>query len=233
MKSITFTTEEKARMFDEIAEKFYNRNFGSLSKADMDLMMFRFYFEALMGDNTYQNGNINFHTCSDYNMSRELGISQQRVRNLKVKYQLTSPTDFAWEAALSKLTEKAKYDKDSQKITLNIPDPNLYIEIQNFIEEKGAYVEKQLNSKILQLRTDDYITLILATEDDANKKRIIKSIKEQNKANEKDNSVLDEHNIGKWLLRHSQDAISVVSNLCSLVSSSNLLAPALLMLIQK
>ena len=59
---------------------------------------------------------------------------------------------------------------------INIPDPNLFIEIQNFIEDQGAYVEKQLNSKILQLRIEYYIDLIVALEPDTSRKKIIKEL---------------------------------------------------------
>lgn len=58
-----------------------------------------------------------------------------------------------------------------QKI-VNISDPNLYLDIQNFIEEKGVVVEKQLNSKLLQIRAEYYIDLVISLEEDATRKEI-------------------------------------------------------------
>ncbi len=233
MEKIIFTKEQKAQMFDEIAKEYYNKNFGHLSKSEIDLKMFKFYFETLMGENDYGKGTIDFHKCSDYNISKELGISQQRVRNFKIKYQLSCTDEFKWQNALSELTKNAKYDKATRKVTINIPDPNLYIEIQNFIEENGAYVEKQLNSKILQICADDYIVLILAIEDEENRKNIIKKMKAQFKEQNKNNSVFEERDIWKNIIEQSGNVLSVVNQICGMVSPGNALASALLTLLTK
>lgn len=57
-------------------------------------------------------------------------------------------------AYFAKLTENTRYDQDTGKVILSIPNPNLALEIQNFIEDSGAYVEKQLNAKLLQIRAE-------------------------------------------------------------------------------
>ncbi|MCC8126351.1 MAG: hypothetical protein LIO92_02995 [Clostridiales bacterium] len=104
-----FTEEDKIKFFDEIAEHFYERNFGTFAKADMELLMFRFYPEKLTDANMREDGTIDYSKCSDYNISKELGITQQRVRNLKVKKQLVYPTDVEWEKSLANLTKNARY----------------------------------------------------------------------------------------------------------------------------
>ena len=177
MKYVSFNDEEKIELFDEIISHFYNSNFGQLSKSDIELMMFNIYIKKLISGNLNYDGTIDYKKCSDYKISQDLGITQQKVRNLKVKNQLINPIDYDWKAAFAKLTENARYDKTTGKIVINIPDPNLFIEIQNFIEDQGAYVEKQLNSKILQLRVEYYIDLIVALEPDASRKKIIKELK--------------------------------------------------------
>ena len=88
MKHITFTEKEKCEMFDKIAEKFYNSNFGQTSKADFELLMFNFYIRKIISDNMNSDGTIDYNKCSDYKISKGLGITQQKVRNLKVKNQL-------------------------------------------------------------------------------------------------------------------------------------------------
>lgn len=223
MEPISFTTEEKVEMFDEIAAHFYQANFGQMSKQDIELMMFHFYIEKLVRDNMCDDGTINYQGCSDYRISKELGITQQRVRNLKVKNQLVHPIAYDWRAALAKLTKDARYDPATKKITLNIPDPNLYLEIQNFIEEQGEYVEKQLNSKVLQLRAEYYLELVISLEPEDTRKSIIKKLKKQFLQGEKENANFDEKNIGKSLIEAAVNITEVAANVSSLLSPENLL----------
>ena len=177
MKYINFTNEEKVELFDEIANHFYNSNFGLMSKSDMELLMFHIYIEQIIKQNMNEDGTIDYRNCSDYKISQELGITQQRVRNLKVKNQLRNPIKFDWQRALAGITANARYDKNTGKILMNIPDPNLYIEIQNFLEDQGGYVETQLNSKILQIRAEYYIELVISLEPEESRTKIIKALK--------------------------------------------------------
>jgi len=231
MKNISFTDDEKIQIFDEIISHFYNANFGQMSKADIELMMFRFYIEKMVAENRFEDGSINYQMCSDYRISQDLGITQQRVRNLKVRNQLTNPIDYDWKVALAKLTEHARYDSRKHMVMLNIPDPNLYLEIQNFIEENGAYVEKQLNSKILKLRAEHYIDLIVSLEPEESRRRIIKRLKKQLKDEGKDNLVLDESNVGKVLLDSALNITTIVANLSNIISPQNVVGVALLNLL--
>lgn len=231
MKYISFNDEEKIELFDEIVSHFYNSNFGQLSKSDMELMMFNIYIKKMISENRNSDGTIDYRCCSDYKISQDLGITQQKVRNLKVKNQLINPIDYDWKAALARLTENARYDKNSGKIVINIPDPNLFIEIQNFIEDQGAYVEKQLNSKILQLRVEYYIDLIVSLEPDVTRKKIIVELKKQIKAEGKDDKLFDDNNIGKSLLETTANITTVAANISSLVSPENLIGVALMKLL--
>ena len=231
MKYISFNDEEKIELFDEIVSHFYNSNFGQLSKSDMELMMFNIYIKKLISDNRNSDGTIDYKKCSDYKISQDLGITQQKVRNLKVKNQLINPIDYDWKAALAKLTENARYDRSTGKIVINIPDPNLFIEIQNFIEDQGAYVEKQLNSKILQLRVEYYIDLIVSLEPEVTRKKIIAELKKQIKAEGKDDKLFEDNNIGKSLLETTANITTVVANISSLVSPENLIGVALMKLL--
>lgn len=232
MELVKFSDEDKIRMFDEIAKHYYKFNFGQMSKSEMDLLMFHFYIEKLNSDHINEDGTIDYRECSDYKISKDLGITQQRIRNLKVKDQLQYPKDdYDWEKALAALTKNARYDKNTNKITLNIPDPNLYIEIQNFIEEKGAYVEKQLNSKILQIRAEYYIDLVLAVEDKDNRKKIIKELKKDFKKSGADDDAFDELEIGKSLIESAVNVTSIMANISGLISPGNYIGKALAALI--
>lgn len=233
MELVNFSKDDKEKMFTEIAELFFNKNFGQLSKSDMELLMFRFYLEKLVSNSIKKDGTIDYNKCSDYKISKELGITQQRVRNLKVKCQLKYPMEYNWQKALASLTSNARYDQKTHKITLNIPDPNLYLEIQNFIEEHGAYVEKQLNSKVLQLRIEYYIDLILSFEDGDSRKKIIKKLKEHFKSASKNETSFDESNIGKSLIDGVVNITTIAASITGLISPQNVVGSALIGLLQR
>jgi hypothetical protein len=59
MKYIEFTNKEKVEMFDEIAKKFYNHNFGTFSKSEMELMMFNFYIKKIVSTNVESDNTSN------------------------------------------------------------------------------------------------------------------------------------------------------------------------------
>lgn len=229
---IEFTSEEKAEYFDRIASHFYNANFGQLSKSDMEILMFDIYIDKMISMHKNDSGTIDYNKCSDYRISKDLGITQQRVRNLKIKKQLRNPVEYDWKCALAGLIKNARYDEATHKITLNIPDPNLYLEIQNYLEEQGAYIEKQLNSKILQMRAEYFLELSLMLEPEANRKDIIKAIKNDIKQSHKDNIVLDEKHIGKTFLSKGLDLIITIMNLPSEISFENKVGQAFIGLLK-
>lgn len=88
--------------------------------------------------------------------------------------------------------KNARYDEKTQRISLNIPDPNLFLEIQNYLEEKGAFIDIQLNRKILQMRAEYFVELSLLLENEENRKEVIKKIRKTLKASEKGNAVFYE-----------------------------------------
>lgn len=230
MKYVEFTNDDKIKFFNEISECFYSANFGTLSKSEFELMMFRFYIEKMITANTLEDGTIDYSKCSDYKISKDLGITQQRVKNLKVKNQLTHPIHFDWKRALAKITENARYDKVTQKVMLNIPDPNLYLEIENFIEDSGAYIEKQLNNKVLQLRAEYYIDLIVALEPEENRDKIKKTLKNMLKKAGKDEKSFVDKEIGKSLLETTVNITEIVANISGIISPENIVGKAFLKL---
>lgn len=229
---MVFSDNEKISCFDRIASQFYSRNFGQMSKSDIELMMFDIFMKKMIEDNRDTNGTIDYSKCSDYRISQELGITQQKVKNLKVKSQLVYPVDYDWKLALAKLIKNARFDKQTQKVTLNIPDPNLYLEIRNFIEEQGAYVEVQLNSKILQLRAEDFVDLALALEPESNRQEIIKCFKKTFREHCKNDDVFTNKGIGEFLVSEILDAPGIADTICSIIPFPSPILKALLWLIK-
>ena len=226
-----WSTEEKEKIFDILSEKYYKNNFGTFSKADCDLLMFSFYIEKMVRDNSDDNNVVNYNICSDYTIAKELGITPQKVRNLKIKKQLVYPITFDWKKSLASLLKNARYDDDTKKITLMIPDPNLLYEIEAFLEEHGGYICTQLNKKLLQVRVEYFFELAVLCEEKKNQDKIIKAIKKELKEKNKSEKAFDDKNIGKSLLDVGVSVTSILDNVSSLFSPGNIIKEAVLKII--
>lgn len=143
---------EKIEAFDRISECFLQQNFGSVGKSDLELMFFSIVIEHLLKHDLPHD---------DYSISKLLGITQQRVRNLKVKNQLRYEHSFDWEKALLSRVSNASFSPDDQFVTIFIDDPNLFIEVQHYIEASGGYVDYTLNPKLLKMNTRDFAKLLV------------------------------------------------------------------------
>jgi len=170
---------KKAEAFDKIAEMFYNRNFGATSKSEMELLMFSILMDGMI--HKYSNGDVlDMNACSDYNMAKMLGIKQTAVKNLKLKKQARYPVAFDWRKSLESIKDSIRYDNRKNKIIIPAPDPNLYEEIRNFIQEKGGYIDIQLGSNVIQIRPEYYFLLLYESiESDEEKTAIRLAIAEQ------------------------------------------------------
>ncbi|MBR1453830.1 MAG: hypothetical protein IJ593_04215 [Lachnospiraceae bacterium] len=199
----------KIKLFDELVKKFFGVNFGYMSKSEIEIFMFGIYMKI--------NEN---EKMSDYDISRDLGITQSRVRNLRVKNYLISPSHAVnWQEEFKLYLNNAKYENG--KIIISIMDPNVMIEITNYLEQKGFYNEIQLNSKLLVLRSEFFIDLLLVVETESNKKQIIKRIKQHFKDTNKDN-YFDEKNVGESLINAGVTLITTLESILEIVANKNI-----------
>lgn len=207
MNEYPFNDEQKIKAFDILMKSYYQKNFGQLAKADIDLLMFHFYMDAIINNDCQSESN----RCSDYNISKDLGITQQRVRNLKIKEQLRFPRKINIKDDFLSLIKQARYDKNTKKISLCIRDPNLFIEIQNLIEEQGGFIDLQLNSKVLSLREEYFVDLLLMLEPDDSKEKIIEILKDE--FNNYDIELIEGKSIGKRMIEKGLAASTLFGNL--------------------
>lgn len=191
-----FPTESvKAEAFDKIAELFYNCNFGSTTKMNIETLMFSIYLERILDE----KGPENFNAYSDYTLSKALCITQSRVSNLKIRKELLYPyIGFEWKKSFELLSKKAIFEDG--KIKLYIPDKNLFFEIKNAIEEVGGFVEIQLTPSLLQVNLPYFLDLILAIDGNASRTDLIKKINTKMQKYGKDVKIMEEEPIGKALL---------------------------------
>lgn len=149
--SIEFDEKEKKNAFDKIASRYFQRNFGMMSKTDFETLLFDIYIEHLL------QCRLPF---DDYTISKELGINQSRVRNLKQRKELQYPhTGFEWKEAFAREIPNATYDDTTHWVTMNVSDVNVMIELRYFVERNGWFDYYQLNPKLFSCRLDYFIEL--------------------------------------------------------------------------
>lgn len=168
--------EEKSKAFDVVAEMFYDKNFSSATKSEIELLMFSIYMDATIKKCKRADGTIDYNICSDYEMGKELGIPQEKVRALKLKKQARYPVEFDWQQSLLSIKDNVRYDSLKRKIIIPIRDPNLYNEIRNYIENNGGYIEVQRSGNVIQIRPEHYFMLMYANADTEGQKKYRKAI---------------------------------------------------------
>ena len=147
-----FKDEEKIACFDKIAELYFNKNFGSTSKSDFETLLFSEYIEHLIKNQL---------PFDDYTLSKQLGISQSRIRSLKERKELKYPqidNDY-WKNAFIDSLKNAKYTKTDHCIKTIIEDINVMNEVRHYIESKGWFDECSLNKKLLKIPLDCFYEL--------------------------------------------------------------------------
>ena len=184
-----FTSDDnsvKAAAFDKLAEEFYFGNFGSMSKSDLEVLMFSIYIEQIL-----KQSEEDFSFYSDYALSKQLGITQTRVANLKVKKELRYPYQgFDWKTSFQRILKNARFE--DEKIRLHIPDKNLFLELKNAVEESGGYVEMQLNPSLLQISPEDFVALMMVTGAEKSRERVRAELREQLKEKGQNSSFLEQ-----------------------------------------
>lgn len=188
---------KKVAAFDEIAKLFYKKNFGTTSKAEIELLMFSIFMDEMIDTYADPKTNVlNYNACSDYNIGKILGIPQEKVNTLKIKKQARYPKSFDWKKSLEDIQDRIVYDDRKKKVIIPVPDPNLYNEISNFIETNGGYIEIQRGKNVIQMRPE-YLFMLLyyGVEDEKEKKKIrehfAKKLREHNETVDIDNIPTD------------------------------------------
>lgn len=191
----------KAAAFDKIAKRYYFANFGSMSKSDVDLLMFSLYADELYGLSSNDSSKK-----SNYAISKQLGITEGKINGLKIKKQLIYPyAGFDWKDEFANAAKNATFDDN--KIKLQIRDPNVYIEVQNAIETKGGYIEKQLTPNLLQIEWRYFLDLLLLIAPDQSRESLKKAFIQSIRAKEETFKWEDDQSFGKALISETPEMI--------------------------
>lgn len=183
----------KAKAFDKLAELYYDHNFGSTSKSEVDLLMFSLLFDKLLEKNK-----DNEDAYSPYELSKLLCVPQSRIASLKTRKQLKYPyIKNDWRNKLPKIFENAQYDE--HKIKLYFKDRNLLLEVKNEIETRGGYIEMTLNPNLLQVSPKYILDLIIAISDEKDRNVLYDVVRQRCGENKLDIVALERETIADKL----------------------------------
>ena len=227
---MNFKNEEKAKLFDDIAKYYFDFNFGSMSKADLDVLIFSHYIEYCLRHGL---------TYDDYTLSKELGITQSRVRSLKERKQLKYPYDYDWQVSFAGLVEFAVFNKDTMMIQMVIEDVNLLKEIRHFLTTNNMFDEYQLNPKLFQCNIDFFIKMCRKLDIENSSLSEIQKATEKIAVTNDNRSVIDKLKMGdieggiKDLIFDNSDVITDLISFIPGAGGAALLIKSLLRLLEK
>lgn len=153
--------------FLEVAGHYYNKNFGTMSKSELDLLMFKIFYDGLKNKNDDSS-------LTDVALAIELGITKQKVKSLKERMFLkySSDNDFDWRREMRDCISKSsiEYDEKTGKFTILVSNPRFGYVVEDFLETNRLITDYAHNSKLLVLSRRAFVFLVYESCDDAEKR---------------------------------------------------------------
>ncbi len=144
----------------EIKEECLNRNFGTLSKSEFDLMIFHYYLLE-------QKDKKGSAYVSDYDIGKELGLTIQRVRSLREREALKQKPNDNWKDDFLKGLPNARCEANGD-VKIPVPDVNVMKEVRNYFEAQGLYDEYHQNPKLFMCKLDALIAVCINLKSEGN-----------------------------------------------------------------
>ena len=194
--------------------ELFTRRFGSFSKTDYEVLMFTIFLDSLP------------LPLRDYDISIALGITESKVRNLRVKSQLMYPRKLEWAEELVKSIEHGYYDRTTGQITVTFEDPSIQNLMKNKIEESFGTVGQTLNIKQLVLPIESFLLLAAFAEqdeDDILSKLNTKLAKESARA-----TVIEKKKFKARFMKEVPDTVSFISSLLTIYNVGRPIVEAVL-----
>ncbi len=158
-----------------INENYLKCNFGTLSKSDLELLVFKYFIEK---ENARNNNKLDF-----YELSKKLGITEVRFNNLYQRLtlrnldgplpevdpdkiyienykKLEDVQDARWKNEFISLLSNLKFDKQNSRFKLLILDPVLKTEFRHYIETKNWFDDGSFNSKVIVMQPECFLEVL-------------------------------------------------------------------------
>jgi hypothetical protein len=195
----------------------FTRRFGSFSKSDYEILMFTVFLDSLPVP------------LRDYDISIALGITESKVRSLRVKSQLMYPRNLEWTEELTKSIEHGYYDRTTGQITVTFEDPSIQNLMKNKIEENFGTVGQTLNTKQLVLPIESFLLLAALAEQDESV--ILAKLNAKLAEESAGIAVIEKKQLKERFMNAISDPVAFVSSLMSIYSAGRPIIEAVLRLI--
>ena len=157
----------RGKGFDDLRDALKNillvyctPSFGSMTKHDIDLLMF---------DVMISLGIFDF-SPSIYDVMRELKVTRSKARNLIYEHQLRSvENDNQLLAELREVLKCPLLSRKSDNVCLEIDNPYLMDFIRNELKKLGHITDGSFNSEMVKMSTSAFSDLYYNCMEDANK----------------------------------------------------------------
>ena len=199
---------ENEPSFLRIAEHYYDKNFGTMSKSEMDLLMFYLLYQRMK--------DANEHAPSDFELAKILGITNKRVRNMIEKMELKYPSgeDKPWQEKIRELFKTPAFQQGNGKdeIVVLIKDVMLRYEVEAFLDSNYLPTEYTLNSQVILLRKAALCALVYECCSDDDKNEILAKMKLETEIGELE--IKKEIGNHSWWNRLGHKALSEAWDIC-------------------
>ena len=157
-------SERKSVLFDTFFSVWSNNGFGTMTKKDTELLLFR-CLKELLGDQTPEN---------NYKWASLLRVTPQKVKALRLESYLrfahlfpssegSGPVKYFRQ--LHTLHPQISVDKaenllENVKVSFILEDPIAQMQLENDLKESGTYLDFHRNREVVKLRFIDFLKII-------------------------------------------------------------------------
>ncbi len=159
--------EENGGKYKEVLYKilgeYRSPSFGSMSKHDIDLLM----FNALVSvGEIKENPTI-------YDVMKELKVTRSKARNLIYEYQLRKVEDDSqFKTQLYELLKKPLLSATSETVYLEVDNPYMIDYIRNELKNVGCVTDGSFHSELIKMSNEAFCKLYESVMEDEKKKDI-------------------------------------------------------------
>ena len=151
-----------SKVLEEMLQKYSNPSFGSMSKRDIDLLMFTALQDLGIIDSNPQI----------YDVVRLLHITRSKARNLIYESTLRRQEADKMDAYLKKELERVivqpKFLKEGDKICIEIDNPLLIDYIRQQLRDLGHITDGSFSSELVKMTSNAFTDLYVSILSDAN-----------------------------------------------------------------
>jgi len=144
-------------LIEKIKEHYFNCNFGTLSKSDFELLIFKTFIDI-------KSHNSKEDSLDYYELSKELGITETRFNNLIHKLSLrhlsSDNEDKDWKRTFTNLLGNLKFDHENIRFKLLLTDPVVKAEFRHYIERKNWFDDGSFNNKIIVMQPECLLAVL-------------------------------------------------------------------------